>query len=126
MQDSKIYFIHIIFLIETTGYTLKTFLTLIHGKIKFNALTLVHFIPTLYYILIIIPVIFTIKYCSSLICRGRDSVVGIPTRYGLEGPGIESPWGARFSAPIQTGPGAHPASCTMGTGYFPGVKAAGA
>jgi len=28
--------------------------------------------------------------------------------------------GARFSAPVQTGPGAHPASCTMGTGSFPG------
>ena len=24
--------------------------------------------------------------------------------------------GARFSSPVQTGPGAHPASCTMGTG----------
>ena len=30
--------------------------------------------------------------------------------------------GARFSAPVQTGPEAHPASCTMGTGSFPGVK----
>jgi len=30
--------------------------------------------------------------------------------------------GARFSAPVQTGPGAHPASYTMGTGSFPGVK----
>ena len=30
--------------------------------------------------------------------------------------------GARFSAPVRTGPGAHPASCTMGTGSFPGVK----
>jgi len=29
---------------------------------------------------------------------------------------------ARFSAPVQTGPGAHPASCTMGTGSVPGVK----
>jgi len=29
---------------------------------------------------------------------------------------------ARFSAPVQTGPGAHPTSCTMGTGSFPGVK----
>jgi len=29
---------------------------------------------------------------------------------------------ARFSAPVQTGPGAHPASCTMGTGSFLGVK----
>jgi hypothetical protein len=29
---------------------------------------------------------------------------------------------ARFSAPVQTGPGTHPASCTMGPGSFPGVK----
>ena len=34
----------------------------------------------------------------------------------------ESRWGARFSAPVQTGPEAHPASCTMGTGSFPGVR----
>ena len=27
--------------------------------------------------------------------------------------------GARFSTPIQTGPGAHSASYTMGTGSFP-------
>jgi len=32
---------------------------------------------------------------------------------------------ARFSAPVQTGPGAHPASYTMGTGSFPGVKRPG-
>jgi len=31
---------------------------------------------------------------------GRDSSVGIATRYGLEGPGIESRWGARVSAPV--------------------------
>jgi len=31
----------------------------------------------------------------------------------------------RFSAPVQTGPGAHPASCTMGTGSFPGVMRPG-
>jgi len=30
--------------------------------------------------------------------------------------------GARFSAPVQTGPGAHPTSCTMGTGSFLGLK----
>jgi len=35
---------------------------------------------------------------------------------------MESRWGARFSAPVQTGPRAHPASCTVGTGSFPGVK----
>ena len=32
---------------------------------------------------------------------------------------------ARFSAPFQTGPGAHPLSYTMGTGSFPGVKRPG-
>ena len=32
------------------------------------------------------------------------------------------PVGAIFSAPVQTGPVAHPASCTMGTESFPGVK----
>ena len=53
---------------------------------------------------------------------GPGSAVGIATGYGLDGPGIESRWGARLSAPVQTGPGAHPASCTMGTGSFPGVK----
>jgi len=53
---------------------------------------------------------------------GPGSSVGIAPGYGLDGPGIESRWGARFSAPVQTGPGAHPASCTMGTGFFPGVK----
>jgi hypothetical protein len=48
------------------------------------------------------------------------------------------PVGKRFFAHVQTGPGAqpasctmgtgpgaHPASCTVGTGYFPGVKRPG-
>jgi hypothetical protein len=56
---------------------------------------------------------------------GRDSSVGIATRYGLDGPGIKFQWGARLSAPVQTSGGAHPASCTMGTGSFPGVKRPG-
>ena len=47
---------------------------------------------------------------------GRDSSVGIANRYGLDGPGIESPWGVRISAPFQTGPGAQPASYKSGTG----------
>jgi len=40
----------------------------------------------------------------------RDSSVGIATRYGLDGPGINSRRGVRFSAPVQTGLGSHPAS----------------
>jgi len=51
---------------------------------------------------------------------GRDSSVGIATCYGLDGPGIESQWGARFSTPVQTGPGAHPATYAMCTGSFLG------
>ena len=35
------------------------------------------------------------------------------------------PVGARFSAPVQTGPGAYPASYTMGTGSFPIAKRPG-
>ena len=51
------------------------------------------------------------------------SSVDIVTGYGLDGTGIESQWGgARFSAPVQTGPRAHPASCSIGTASFPGVK----
>ena len=56
---------------------------------------------------------------------GRDSSVGIATRYGLNGPGIESRWGARFSATVHTVPEAHPASYTMGSGSFLGVKRPG-
>jgi len=35
--------------------------------------------------------------------------------------GIEYRCGRDFS-PVQTDPGAHPVSCKMGTGFFPGVK----
>ena len=53
---------------------------------------------------------------------GRDSSVGLATGYGLDGPTIESRLGARFSTPVQTGPVAHPTSCTMDTGSFTGVN----
>ena len=55
----------------------------------------------------------------------RDSSVCIATRHGLDGPGIEYLWVTRFSALVQTDPGAHPASYIMGTGSFPGVKRPG-
>jgi hypothetical protein len=48
---------------------------------------------------------------------GSVSSVGIATDYGLDGPEIEFRWGQDFPA-VQTGPGAHPASCTMGIGSF--------
>ena len=40
-------------------------------------------------------------------------------------PGDRIPVGGRFSAPVQTRTGAHPASCTVGTGFFTGVKQLG-
>jgi hypothetical protein len=57
--------------------------------------------------------------------EGRDSPVGVATGCGPDGPGFESRWGARFSAPVQTSPEAHPAPYTMGTGLFPRVKRPG-
>ena len=48
------------------------------------------------------------------------SVKGNWLRAGRSGNRI--PVGARFSTPVQTGPGAHPASCTVGTWSFQGVK----
>ena len=44
------------------------------------------------------------------------------TRYGLDGPGIESRWGREFPHPFTP---AHTTSYTMGTGSFQGVKQPG-
>ena len=56
---------------------------------------------------------------------GRDSVVGVATRYGLDGPGIESWWGRYFphlSRPVQ-GLTQPPVQWVLD--LFPGGKAAG-
>jgi hypothetical protein len=56
---------------------------------------------------------------------GRDSVVHIATGYRIDGPGIEFRWELRFSATVQIGSVAHPASYTMGTVSFLKVKRSG-
>ena len=48
--------------------------------------------------------------------QGVDSSAGTATRYGLDGPGIKYQCWGKFSAPVETDPGTHPASYTMGTG----------
>jgi hypothetical protein len=53
---------------------------------------------------------------------GPGSSVSIVTELGAGRFGDRIPVGARFSAPVQTDPGAHPASCTMGNRSFPGVE----
>jgi len=66
------------------------------------------------------------RVLSVILLLNTDLWAGYLTRYSdwLRA-GQSGDWilvGARFSAPVQNGSGAHPASCTMGTGSFPGVK----
>jgi hypothetical protein len=80
-------------------------------------------------------VIEVVKKClifyigGSVRVRSRVSSGSIVSYYGLDDRaiGVRSPAGAEdFSSSlcVQTGSGAHPASCTMGTGSpFPGGKA---
>jgi hypothetical protein len=65
----------------------------------------------------------SVKFSSrKLYFGGRDSSPGIATGYELEGPGIESWCWRDFSHTSRLTLGAHQASCTMGTGSFPGLK----
>jgi DNA-binding sugar fermentation-stimulating protein len=52
----------------------------------------------------------------------RDSIDGVATRYRLDGPGIKSQCKVRFSAHVQTCPGAHPVSYIMDTGSLLGLE----
>jgi hypothetical protein len=57
---------------------------------------------------------------------GRDSIVGIATRYELDGPGIESLWGWDFPQPSRPALGPTQPPVQWVPGLFPGGKAAGA
>jgi hypothetical protein len=56
---------------------------------------------------------------------GRDSSVGIATRYGLDCPEIESRWGRDFSHPSRPALGPTQPSIQWVPDLFPGGKAAG-
>jgi hypothetical protein len=68
-------------------------------------------------------------YSLRFVCKEPGSSVSTVSDYGLDDRelGVRSPAGAKhFSSNlcVQTGSGAHPASCTMGTGGpLPGGKA---
>jgi len=69
-------------------------------------------------LLYLLPTVFTGGYVwNSPVCTA--------TGYGLDCQEIESRCGSRFSAPLHTGPEAHPASYTTVTGSSPGVKQPG-
>ena len=54
-----------------------------------------------------------------------DSSVSIATRYGLEGPGIESRWGRDFPYPSRPALESTQPPIPKGTGSFPGAKRLG-
>jgi hypothetical protein len=56
---------------------------------------------------------------------GRDSVVGIAKRYGLNGPRIECRWGRAFPHPSRPTLGPTQPAVQLVSGLFPRVKAAG-
>jgi hypothetical protein len=78
-------------------------------------------LPLSYIFVSFFPIFFSLYFLVMTHIRGRDSSVGIANRYGLDGPCIETRWGAIFSSPFQTDTMAHPAPYNMGVGSFPGV-----
>jgi hypothetical protein len=64
------------------------------------------------------------KEYLTLAVEGRDSSVGIATRYGLDGPGIESRWGWIFRT-CPDRPWGPTSLLYKGYRVFPGGKEAG-
>ena len=62
-------------------------------------------------------------YCIKM---GRDSAVGIATRYGLDGPGVESRWVGEIFHTCLDRPWGPPSGLYSGYWVFPGGKVAGA
>ena len=66
------------------------------------------------------------KYVGhSVILGDQDNIFSIATCNRLDCPEVKCQRRRDFLSPIRNSPGAHPASCTMGTGSFPGVRQPG-
>jgi hypothetical protein len=66
--------------------------------------------------------LFTLHICEAKYIEWIMQCMFQKICYGFYGTGIESRWRARFSAPVQTHPGAHWASYTLDTESYPGIK----
>ena len=100
-------------------------------------LLLMHFSQTFFFLVLPTSVLEILSICSSVNmrdqvlhpCETRGRTAFLFSRYSdslrAGRPRDRVPFWARFSAPVLTGLGAHPASHTMGTRYFPGVKRPG-
>jgi hypothetical protein len=75
-------------------------------------------------LIIIIIIIIIIRIVVIIITIIIIIIIKTPAILMVRRPGDRIPVGARFFATVQTGPGPHPASYKMGTGSFPGGKAA--
>jgi hypothetical protein len=75
-----------------------------------------------------VTVLNTVGNCNTMVLyynMGRDSSVGIATRKGLDGPGIESRWGQDIPNPSRQAPGS-PSLLYRGYRVYPGDKETGA
>jgi hypothetical protein len=72
-----------------------------------------------------LPNIYILLYLITVLWAGiAQSVQKLAMGWTVRGSN-PSGGGARFSVSLQTDPGAYPASCTIGTGPFPGIKRPG-
>jgi hypothetical protein len=73
---------------------LRNFFLPVVTQISFNLLLVLRNISLCTYLILIGFPTFIFRHTTDV--WSRDSSVGIPIRYGLEGPGIESRWGEIF------------------------------
>ena len=70
-----------------------------------------------------------VESCTYFLSYCKNNRPGLRSRYSdslrAGRSGDQIPVGARFSSPVQTGPGAHPALYIMGTGSVPGLMKPG-
>ena len=108
----------------TMPYNLNTHLSRIKVNWNFGCLfyesDFIHFLKWMKVFILWTQTVLGNKYGTHS-GGGQSSSVGIATELQAGRSGIESRWGRDFPS-VQTGPGAHPASCKMGTGSLPGVK----